>query len=55
MSNIVELGAVPALLRHLKVTESVREGDGVPKPYEHEVEKQCAFALGLLAVKVIKL
>ncbi|KAI9119247.1 hypothetical protein K1719_009922 [Acacia pycnantha] len=51
VSSIVGCGAVPALLRHLKAPETVREGDGGPKPYEHEVEKGCAFVLGLLAVK----
>jgi hypothetical protein len=48
---IVEGGAVPALVKHLQPPPST-EGDRSPKPYEHEVEKGSAFALGLLAVKV---
>ncbi|XP_041024401.1 ARM REPEAT PROTEIN INTERACTING WITH ABF2-like [Juglans microcarpa x Juglans regia] len=47
---IVEGGAVPALVEHLQAPPS-SEGDRSPKPYEHEVEKGSAFALGLLAVK----
>ncbi|XP_062177417.1 ARM REPEAT PROTEIN INTERACTING WITH ABF2 isoform X2 [Alnus glutinosa] len=47
---IVEGGAVPALVKHLQAPPST-EGDRSPKPYEHEVEKGSAFALGLLAVK----
>lgn len=49
---IVEGGAVPALVKHLQappLTDSVQK----PLPFEHEVEKGSAFALGLLAVKVI--
>lgn len=49
---IVEGGAVPALVKHLQAPPFA-EGDLVPKPYEHEVEKGSAFALGLLAVKVV--
>lgn len=48
---IVEGGAVPALVKHLQAPPS-GEGDRSLKPYEHEVEKGSAFALGLLAVKV---
>lgn len=48
---IVEGGAVPALVKHLQAPPIV-EGDRSPKPFEHEVEKGSAFALGLLAVKV---
>ncbi|GMH27751.1 hypothetical protein Nepgr_029594 [Nepenthes gracilis] len=44
---IVDCGAVPALVRHLRAPP---EG-GCLKPLEHEVEKGSAFALGLLAVK----
>ncbi|XP_022137994.1 ARM REPEAT PROTEIN INTERACTING WITH ABF2 [Momordica charantia] len=47
---IVEGGAVPALVKHLQAPPIV-EGDRSPKPFEHEVEKGSAFALGLLAVK----
>lgn len=52
MNVIVEGGAVPALVKHLQAPAS-GEGDHGLKPYEHEVEKGSAFALGLLAVKVI--
>lgn len=48
---IVEGGAVPALVKHLQAPPS-RESDRTAKPFEHEVEKGSAFALGLLAVKV---
>ena len=48
---IVEGGAVPALVKHLQAPP-LPESDRGPKPYEHEVEKGSAFALGLLAVKV---
>lgn len=51
---IVECGAVSALVKHLQVPAVVREGDSDLRPYEHEVEKGSAFALGLLAVKVIR-
>lgn len=47
---IVEGGAVPALVCHLKVP--AMEEEQQPRPFEHEVEKGAAFALGLLAVKV---
>ncbi|XP_022973699.1 ARM REPEAT PROTEIN INTERACTING WITH ABF2-like [Cucurbita maxima] len=47
---IVEGGAVPALVKHLQAPPIV-EGDRSLKPFEHEVEKGSAFALGLLAVK----
>ncbi|XP_017611823.1 ARM REPEAT PROTEIN INTERACTING WITH ABF2-like isoform X2 [Gossypium arboreum] len=47
---IVEGGAVPALVKHLQAPPC-EDGDGSPKPFEHEVEKGSAFALGLLAVK----
>ncbi|GAA0167258.1 hypothetical protein LIER_22231 [Lithospermum erythrorhizon] len=48
---IVDCGAVPALVRHLKAPPPVREGGHAPMPYEHEVEKGSAFTLGLLAIK----
>lgn len=54
VSIIVEGGAVPILVKHLQAPPSPVEDDGV-KPYEHEVEKASAFALGLLAVKVSEL
>ncbi|XP_037493930.1 ARM REPEAT PROTEIN INTERACTING WITH ABF2 isoform X2 [Jatropha curcas] len=47
---IVEGGAVPALVKHLQAPPS-SEADRNQKPFEHEVEKGSAFALGLLAVK----
>ncbi|EXC17557.1 Arm repeat protein interacting with abf2 [Morus notabilis] len=47
---IVEGGAVPALVKHLQPPTSGLS-DRSAKPYEHEVEKGSAFALGLLAVK----
>lgn len=46
---IVGEGAIPALVQHLQAPP-VGEGEG-PIAYEHEVEKEAAFALGLLAVK----
>lgn len=49
---IVEGGAVPALVKHLQAPPTT-EADRNSKPFEHEVEKGSAFALGLLAVKVI--
>ncbi|KAM7254159.1 hypothetical protein ACFE04_031841 [Oxalis oulophora] len=45
---IVECDAVPALVKHLRAPSQLTEGD---VNYEHEVEKVCAFAIGLLAVK----
>lgn len=48
---IVEGGAVPGLVKHLQAP-LISEGDHSSKPFEHEVEKGSAFALGLLAVKV---
>lgn len=47
---IVEGGAVPALVKHLQAPPT-NEADRNSKPFEHEVEKGSAFALGLLAVK----
>ncbi|XP_054822050.1 ARM REPEAT PROTEIN INTERACTING WITH ABF2-like [Prosopis cineraria] len=47
---IVEGGAIPALVNHLQAPPS-SENDSGQKPFEHEVEKGSAFALGLLAVK----
>ncbi|KAK2980887.1 hypothetical protein RJ640_011361 [Escallonia rubra] len=48
---IVEGDAVPALVKHLQAPQQLIEGEEGSKPYEHEVEKGSAFALGLLAVK----
>lgn len=50
---IVDCGAVPALVKHLQAPAVVK-GCSSPRPYEHEVEKGSAYALGLLAVKVIR-
>ncbi|GAA0161388.1 hypothetical protein LIER_17716 [Lithospermum erythrorhizon] len=51
VNMIVDCGAVPALVRHLRVPPPVREGEHGPIPFEHEVEKGSAFTLGLLAIK----
>lgn len=53
MNLVVECGAVPALVKHLQAPPPERGGDS-PIPYTHEVEKDSAFALGLIAVKVIQ-
>lgn len=50
VNYIVDGGAVPALVKHL-CAPPWSEGDVDSKPFEHEVEKGSAFALGLLAVK----
>jgi len=49
---IVEGGAIPALVKHLQAPPLIDRVQK-PLPFEHEVEKGSAFALGLLAVKVI--
>lgn len=46
---LVDEGAVVALVRHLEAPLIV-EGEG-PIAYEHEVEKEAAFVLGLIALK----
>ncbi|XP_034689837.1 ARM REPEAT PROTEIN INTERACTING WITH ABF2-like isoform X2 [Vitis riparia] len=48
---IVDCQVVPALVGHLQSPPPLVEGDSSPIPFEHEVEKGCALALGLLAVK----
>ncbi|KAL5864026.1 hypothetical protein ACOSQ3_001540 [Xanthoceras sorbifolium] len=48
VSLIVDNGAVPALVRHLQAPPALNDAH---IPYEHEVEKGSAFALGLLAVQ----
>lgn len=53
MNVIVDCGAVPVLVKHLQ-SPPASDGDDAPSPYDHEVEKGSAFALGLLAVKVIQ-
>lgn len=56
MNVIVDGGAVPALMTHLQAPPSPHsDGDMAQKPFEHEVEKGSAFALGLLAIKVLNL
>lgn len=50
---IVDCQVVPALVKHLRSPAPLVEGDSNPIPFEHEVEKGCALALGLLAVKVM--
>ncbi|BAT94040.1 ARM REPEAT PROTEIN INTERACTING WITH [Vigna angularis] len=47
---IVEGGAIPALVKHLQAPPLIDRVQK-PLPFEHEVEKGSAFALGLLAVK----
>lgn len=49
---IVEGGAIPALVKHLQAPP-LSDCAQKPLPFEHEVEKGSAFALGLLAVQVI--
>jgi hypothetical protein len=49
---IVEGGAVPALVRHLVEPAALEAVHEQPLPFEHEVEKGAALALGILAVKV---
>lgn len=51
MNVIVEGGALPVLVKHLQAPPTEEDDRGM-RPYEHEVEKGSAFALGLLAVKV---
>ncbi len=53
VETIVDEGAVDALVPQLHAPV-VQEGEG-PIACEHEVEKDAAFALGLLAVKVSEL
>ncbi|XP_062085796.1 ARM REPEAT PROTEIN INTERACTING WITH ABF2-like [Humulus lupulus] len=50
---IVDCGAVPVLVKHLQTSllSPGRGVEGAPRPYEHEVERNGAFAIGLLAVK----
>ncbi|XP_019444529.1 PREDICTED: ARM REPEAT PROTEIN INTERACTING WITH ABF2-like isoform X2 [Lupinus angustifolius] len=50
--DIVEGGAIPALVMHLQ-PPPLDQNDRFlnPLPFQHEVEKGSAFALGLLAVK----
>lgn len=51
MNMIVDGGAVPALVRQLQAPP-VADMGRAQVAFEHEVEKGCAFVLGLLAVKV---
>lgn len=52
MDVIVEGGAVPVLVKHLQAPPC-GDGDAALKPFEHDVEKGSAFALGYLAIKVL--
>ncbi|CAM8986102.1 unnamed protein product [Rhodiola kirilowii] len=47
---IVDGGAVSALVKHLEWPFENDSNRGL-RPMEHEVEKECAFVIGLLAVK----
>ncbi|TQD99307.1 hypothetical protein C1H46_015096 [Malus baccata] len=49
---LVDCGAVPALVKHLRAPAPAVDGRKCPIPYEHEVEKYCAYALGLIAIKL---
>ncbi|KAM5563740.1 ARM REPEAT PROTEIN INTERACTING WITH ABF2-like [Rosa sericea] len=51
LKDLVECGAVPALVKHLRTPPPERGGSHSPIPCEHEVEKESAFALNLIAVK----
>lgn len=53
VNAIVDCGAVPALVRHLQAPVMAIDSGGASLPFEHEVEKGSALALGLIAVKVI--
>ncbi|MCO5602155.1 hypothetical protein L7F22_056283 [Adiantum nelumboides] len=46
---LIEEGSIGALVKHLKAPRS-KDVDGIV-PYEYEVEKEAAFAIGLLATK----
>ncbi|KAE8703724.1 ARM REPEAT PROTEIN INTERACTING WITH ABF2 [Hibiscus syriacus] len=46
---MVECGVVPALLKHIQTPTLLAKSD--LKPFDYEVEKSSAFALGLLAFK----
>ncbi|XP_030486794.2 ARM REPEAT PROTEIN INTERACTING WITH ABF2 [Cannabis sativa] len=50
---IVDCGAVPVLVKHLQtlMMSPARGGEAAPRLYENEVERNSAFAIGLLAVK----
>ncbi|TQD85947.1 hypothetical protein C1H46_028493 [Malus baccata] len=50
---VVDCGAVPALVKHLQAPPPATDGRKSPIPYEHEVEKYCAYALGFIAIKVL--
>ena len=50
---IVDCQVVSALVRHLQSPAPLAEGESSPIPFEHEIEKGCALAIGLLAVKVL--
>ncbi|CAH2072881.1 unnamed protein product [Thlaspi arvense] len=46
---IVENGAIPALVRYLESPWSLSIGGNVPKSCDHNLEKDCALALGFIA------
>jgi hypothetical protein len=50
VKTLVDEGAIGALVPHLRAPIPVDKDGTVP--YEHEVEKYAAYALGLLATKV---
>lgn len=50
VKTLVDEGAIAALVPHLRAPIPIDKDGTVP--YEHEVEKYAAYALGLLATKV---
>ncbi|EPS65694.1 hypothetical protein M569_09082, partial [Genlisea aurea] len=48
---IVDCGAVPVLVKHLRAPSCGDDEERSPRPYELEIEKRSAFTLGLLAMK----
>ncbi|XP_050388323.1 ARM REPEAT PROTEIN INTERACTING WITH ABF2-like isoform X2 [Argentina anserina] len=51
LKDLVDCGAVPALVKHLRPPPPERGGSLCLVGQEYEVEKECAFALNLIAVK----
>lgn len=66
MDTLLKCGVVPALVRHLRLTDNARrddgdeadsvkdDSDGVTKHFQFEVIKGCAVILELLAIEVNK-
>lgn len=66
MDTLLKCGVVPALVRHLRLTDNARrddgdeadsvkdDSDGVTKHFQFEVIKGCAVILELLAIEVTK-